>query len=45
MTASSHKVGIIELQFIFGAILVKPGLSGANVWGVTNPARVISGDL
>jgi hypothetical protein len=27
MTASSYKVGTIELQFILGAILVKPGLS------------------
>jgi hypothetical protein len=27
MTASSYKVGTIELQFILGAVLVKPGLS------------------
>jgi nitronate monooxygenase len=27
MTACSYKVGTIELQFILGAILVKPGLS------------------
>ena len=27
MTASSYKVGTIELQFILGAILVKPVLS------------------
>ena len=27
MTASSYKVGTIEMQFILGAILVKPGLS------------------
>jgi hypothetical protein len=42
MTASSYKVGTIELQFILRAILVKPGLSvpqvcrrGANSFAVT----------
>jgi hypothetical protein len=31
MTASSYKVGTIELQFILGAILVKPGPSAPRM--------------